>query len=225
MNASALPPERPRAPEASPAPECPESACPPPARSPLDSPAAGSFGPDSPVPGSPAPKKRLRRRGLATGLLLAVLVLPYLYPHSLRSVLPGFDPSQVTECRVDYFEGWTADSPPNHRYQQRSIDPASPEFAELVALLDSTRYRLQLSNLFTGGALGSYSVTLEPYAELTFTQGDTTYEIALLGRDIPMGTVSQSGKKDYSAYGGMEFQKRVVDFAASHGTLVKEETL
>lgn len=149
-------------------------------------------------------------------------VLRLFWPRTFQCIMPGLELSEVTGCEVDYFVSNIEDGIPTTTIQTRSFSPDSEDFAQLMELLSSSRYRFQLSNIFAGGALGQYSITLSPYAEITFTQGDKQYEFDLLGKDIPAGQV---GKKcDYSAWMGLEFQKEVVTFVSKHGTLIDEYT-
>ena len=156
-------------------------------------------------------------------LLFCVLCVLWLFwPRTFQQIMPGLELSEVTDCRVDYFISSIENGVPVTTIQTRSFTPDSEDFAQLIELLKSSRYRYQLSNVFAGGALNQYSLTLSPYAEITFTQGNKQYEFNLFGKDIPAG---QIGKKcDYSAWKGLEFQMEVIAFVGSYGTLIEAYT-
>lgn len=168
-------------------------------------------------------KPRWRTILSAAEIAFCVLIIFWLlWPRTFQHMMPGLELSEVTGCEVLCFISNTENGVPTSTIQTRSFAPDSKDFAQLVELLNSSRYRLQLSNIFVGGALGQYSVTLSPYAEITFTQGNQQYEFDLLGKDIPAGRTSE--KRDYSAWKGLPFQKEVVAFVSEHGTLTDEYT-
>lgn len=168
-------------------------------------------------------KLRWRRILYAAEIAICVIYVLWLFwPRTFQCIMPGLKLSEVTECEVNYFVSNIENGVPTTTIQTRSFTPDSEDFAQLIELLNLSRYRFQLSNIFAGGALGQYSITLSPYAEITFTQGDTRYDFYLFGKDIPAGKVGE--KFDYSAWRGLEFQKEVVAFISKHGTLTDEYT-
>jgi hypothetical protein len=153
--------------------------------------------------------------------ILVLGLIRFLWPRSFHSILPGLDPSRVTRCEVDLFSSGTENGEAFSDIQKRSFAPDSQDYRELLELLSSTSYRWQFSNYFGGGSSG-YSVDLNPFAEISFYQGNQCYEYNLLGADVPAGPTGDTD--DYSPWGGREFQKRVVAYLGEHGQLIEQSS-
>ena len=83
--------------------------------------------------------------------------------------------------------------------------------------MKSAKYRKHFVDFFIGGNIGSYSVNLNPHAQIYFYAEKERYEISLLGRWIVAGKIGE--KYDYSAYfNGKKFQKKVIEFVGEKGT-------
>lgn len=182
--------------------------------------------------GKPITEKPEKKRSHAAEAVFACfilfLIIQGLLPRPLSYLLPGFDPEQVASCEViyDYYE--VSDGERRSWYQQRSIDPDTEDFEELIDLLEGKLYRKQISSIIANGP-NSHSITLNPHGKIYFRQGNgpyVTYEIGFYGKDIYAGRSFNLGEKhDYSlwGFGTREFQEEVVAFLGAHGTLIKEE--
>ena len=159
--------------------------------------------------------------GRALLVLIAAAVLwQYAIPKSFESIMPDYETGKADKCCSEYFYRTETDGKPHYYIREYAFDVNSEEYGELIDILSSTGYRKQVSNIFGGGSVNGYSITLEPHASIYFCQGDSMYELSLYGMDVPAGISPE--RKDYSPTGGMAFQKRAVEFICENGTLLEE---
>ena len=147
-----------------------------------------------------------------------LLILLYARPRSFYSVMPDFEKADIVSCDAVYF---STDFDENGNFVDNTrnveFDVNSEEYKELLSLLKSAKYRKHFVDFFIGGNIGSYSINLNPHAQIYFYAEKERYEISLLGRWIVAGKIGE--KYDYSAYfNGKKFQKKVIEFVGEKGT-------
>ena len=159
------------------------------------------------------------KRFYRTLALVLCLVIIYIFPRSFDRIMQ-FNGNKIIECEAYYDHTEVIDGEIERYYKYIEFDTGSEDYNELMELLRSVKYRRHLANFFTGGNDGTYSITLEPYAIIFFSDGITRYEYRLYGKDLPAGR--RHDMFDYTPKGGLEFQRKVVEFIDTHGE-IKEE--
>lgn len=158
------------------------------------------------------------KRNTKVSLLLAALLilagLWYIWPRSFLDTLPGFQKNEpVTSCSAILLPSDPENDPPA---QVLELPPDSPEYQDLMDLLDSTTYVRSPSDLLRlGRASDTQVITLRPCSvNICLWQGQSIFEFTLNGPNIVAGEPG-GASRTYLPRGGQAFQEEIVTFLAN----------
>ena len=145
---------------------------------------------------------------------LLLLLIWYLWPRSFWNALPGYQPEEeITACYAVLLPFDPGDGTP-----ARTVDfpVGSPEYDQVVELLESSTYRRGLFDLFRlGRASDTQQVTLSPDAvTIYFRQGAAQCSMAFWGPQA-VADSSAGASRTYHPSGGFSFQQEVADLVSS----------
>ena len=153
----------------------------------------------------------MRKKPVVLSILGAAILLAgwYFWPRTLTGALPGLKQDGVTHCGAVLIP-----IDPGSGLASRcvNVDPASPEFEDLMELLSSTRYVRDPMDLFSWGRTPSTVViTLEPYPADVFLyqENGRSFTVQLFGPDLSLND------RTYLPLGGKAFQQKVADLLSS----------
>lgn len=159
---------------------------------------------------------------LLVSLWLVLFAVTYMRPLSFGELMADFSAAPITACEGKFCTlAAEEDGSIVYRDVTKRFAVGGAEYAELLALLEEESYRQQLMAAFSGGHRPHET---EPYprAELTFTQGETVYEISIYADYLALG---QSGAvRDVEPEGKAAFCAGLMAFVAEHGEEVSVET-
>lgn len=153
-------------------------------------------------------KKKIAVGAVLIALLLVGGGLWYTRPVGFSAVFPGFQRDQVTSCSAVLLPTYTNDA-----IQNVEIAPGSPDYQQLLELLNGEIYSRQI-----GFVSDVQRITLEPhYAHLSLRQGEDLLTLTFYGPQVVAEVNTPAGSRNLALHpqGGEEFQASVVELIAS----------